>query len=462
MLQGFKLNTNRRISHLLLALFSLAGCGLTSLYAPSSTISEILSIGTGYVALILLFATLLIGPLNLLRKRRNPVNIDLRRDVGIWSGITGLLHVVFSLQLNLADDIPSYFFQKAPNNFLPRLDLFGVSNYVGLGATLILIMLLMTSNQLSLSWLKGKRWKAVQQFNYFLIFLVLLHTFGYQALSLREGVFTYATIAISLLVLAAQLTGIVVTMCRDRQRQIQVNGGSSPAIVSLNPVVAQVQSGSGGILTGRRKFLITTGAAIVGGFAIGIGASKGLGSSAAGASVAEAGTTLTLPTATVNPAASSTTASPTLVPAQPAGRARATTPATTQAPSAGATATQPQNPTTSATATSGATTSPKGAVLATTTSLKPGNAIRFTTPDTGESAFLVCEADGSMKAFSGICTHRPYQLVFNSSQQTLVCNLHSVPFNIKTGAPERSPARTALKSFAVAVDNQGNVTYSHA
>ena len=49
------------------------------------------------MSLCLLCVTLLIGPLNLLRKRLNPVNIELRRDTGIWAGITGCLHVVFAL-----------------------------------------------------------------------------------------------------------------------------------------------------------------------------------------------------------------------------------------------------------------------------------------------------------------------------------------------------------------------------
>src|SRR5215210_701616 len=85
-------------THLGLVLFSLAGCFLAGLYGPNNTLSETLAIGLGYVSLVLLAATLLIGPLNLLRQRRNPVNINLRRDTGIWSGITALLHVLFAFQ----------------------------------------------------------------------------------------------------------------------------------------------------------------------------------------------------------------------------------------------------------------------------------------------------------------------------------------------------------------------------
>jgi sulfoxide reductase heme-binding subunit YedZ len=38
---------------------------------------------TAYVSLALLAATLVTGPINLLRRRPNPVSTDLRRDLGI-------------------------------------------------------------------------------------------------------------------------------------------------------------------------------------------------------------------------------------------------------------------------------------------------------------------------------------------------------------------------------------------
>ena len=42
--------------------------------------------------LALLVATLLIGPWNVLRRTANPVSSDLRRDIGIWAGMLGILH----------------------------------------------------------------------------------------------------------------------------------------------------------------------------------------------------------------------------------------------------------------------------------------------------------------------------------------------------------------------------------
>lgn len=44
-----------------------------------------LTVATGYVATGPLGLTLLIGPANLLLRRRNPISSYLRRDVGMWT-----------------------------------------------------------------------------------------------------------------------------------------------------------------------------------------------------------------------------------------------------------------------------------------------------------------------------------------------------------------------------------------
>jgi hypothetical protein len=49
---------------------------------------------TGYVATGLLALTLLIGPANLLLRRRNPVSTSLARDTGTWAAITSIVHVI--------------------------------------------------------------------------------------------------------------------------------------------------------------------------------------------------------------------------------------------------------------------------------------------------------------------------------------------------------------------------------
>src|SRR5665213_252236 len=59
------------------------------------------SFATGYPALLLLVITLWIGPWNLLRGNRTPVSSDLRRDIGIWAGIMGIIHTIVGLDVHL-------------------------------------------------------------------------------------------------------------------------------------------------------------------------------------------------------------------------------------------------------------------------------------------------------------------------------------------------------------------------
>jgi sulfoxide reductase heme-binding subunit YedZ len=59
-----------------------------------------LTTATGYVALALLALTLLIGPANLLLRRRNPVSSYLRRDVGAWTALFSGVHVIVSLTVH--------------------------------------------------------------------------------------------------------------------------------------------------------------------------------------------------------------------------------------------------------------------------------------------------------------------------------------------------------------------------
>jgi methionine sulfoxide reductase heme-binding subunit len=207
-IKGFE--RERWMTHGILALITLSAVYAVKLwYAPRGELAYLITLGCGYLSLGLIALTLLIGPLKLVSQRRNPVNINLRRDVGIWVGITGILHVIFGLQLHQRGQILLYFFEPAQDGgWQPQLNLFGTSNYLGLMATVILIALLVTSNDLSLRKLKGKRWKILQRFNYALAGLVVVHTLAYQMVSRREEVFTTAVILLMVGVLLAQSVGL--------------------------------------------------------------------------------------------------------------------------------------------------------------------------------------------------------------------------------------------------------------
>lgn len=132
---------------------------------------------SAYVGLALLGATLLLGPLNILRRRPNPISTDLRRDVGIWAAVISLVHVAAGLLTHFPGEPWRFFIDDGR---LPLLfNQFGAANYSGLGAALILVLLLCLSNDWALRTLRGQRWKALQQLNYGVYVLVVVHALVY-------------------------------------------------------------------------------------------------------------------------------------------------------------------------------------------------------------------------------------------------------------------------------------------
>ncbi|HRI80770.1 MAG TPA: ferric reductase-like transmembrane domain-containing protein [Cyclobacteriaceae bacterium] len=154
---------------------------------------------TGYTSIILLGITLIIGPLNVIKRNHNPVSTDLRRDIGIWCGVIGLVHVVVGIQVHMGN-IWLYFVKAVEGNdkYALRSDLFGTANYTGLLAATILLLLLVLSNDLSLRILKPGRWKNLQRWSYAGFILILAHSVIYQVIEKRASwiIFLFAVITI--------------------------------------------------------------------------------------------------------------------------------------------------------------------------------------------------------------------------------------------------------------------------
>lgn len=209
----------RLTNHLVLAGLTLIGCLISAVFAtPGQALFETMSVGTGYIGLLLIFASLVIGPINMLKVRKNPVNIMVRRDIGIWAGITSLVHVVFSgaLQLSWGDSLLGLFFYKSG---ALKLNLFGISDMFGLLGALIVLFLLVLSNNYFLKKLKGKNWKKMQRFNYLLFAVALIHALT-QQLNNSRGIFMiFAVTALAIGVMVAQSIGFVIYRKREQQRK---------------------------------------------------------------------------------------------------------------------------------------------------------------------------------------------------------------------------------------------------
>jgi len=168
------------------------------------------SMASAYASLVMFAATLIIGPLNVLRDRPNPISTYLRRDIGIWAGLLALVHVVVGLQVHLRGRMWLYFVYPADEaRLLPvRHDLFGLANYTGLAAMLVLALLLTLSNNAALRAIGGRRWKGLQRWNYAAFSLTVLHGIAYQLIEERALLFVAIGSAVVLAVVALQVAGL--------------------------------------------------------------------------------------------------------------------------------------------------------------------------------------------------------------------------------------------------------------
>jgi methionine sulfoxide reductase heme-binding subunit len=165
---------------------------------------------TGYVAFGLLGLTLLIGPANLLLRRRTPISTYLARDVGMWAAIVSVIHVVAGFFVHgppapIINRILFYFF--APDGS-PLTNAFGWGNWTGLVATVIVVGLLAISSDAALRKLKARNWKNLQRLNYALFALVILHAIFYGALLRVTSISTILLGTIVSLVFVGQMVGI--------------------------------------------------------------------------------------------------------------------------------------------------------------------------------------------------------------------------------------------------------------
>ena len=167
-----------------------------------------LSMATGYASVVLIAGAMLIGPWRVRRGRPAPASTDLRRDVGIWGAVFGIAHVVTGLQVHFAGKFWKYFLYPDGDHRIPlRHDLFGLANWTGLAAGLMLVVLLVISNDLSLRALGTKRWKSWQRWTYWMAALTVAHALAYQIPTKHHAPWIAAFLLVTVFVLVLQLDG---------------------------------------------------------------------------------------------------------------------------------------------------------------------------------------------------------------------------------------------------------------
>lgn len=193
--------------HLPLGLASVVSAWVLYVTRDYSDVLTRLSFATAYPALALLVVTLIIGPWRTLSGKTSAISLDLRRDIGIWAGLLGVLHAGFGQFVHLRGRPWLYYIYEKWNVMPVRYDMFGFSNYTGLVATLLLLALLATSNDASLRKLGTPGWKQLQRWNYVCFGLTALHTFGYLLgiKALKPSLIATATLFVAVAILLQYL-----------------------------------------------------------------------------------------------------------------------------------------------------------------------------------------------------------------------------------------------------------------
>jgi len=174
------------------------------------------SLGTAYAAYALVVWALLIGPLNILRGRPNPVHGAFRRDVGIAGGLFSVIHTIIGLQVHAGGQLSRYFFYSkelaSPSN-----SVFLSANWIGLLSAILFAVLVIVSNNPSLRSLGLGTWKLIQRGAYPAAVLATVHGLAYQLLEKRSPALLALVVATATLVVGLQLAGVRARL-RDSRR----------------------------------------------------------------------------------------------------------------------------------------------------------------------------------------------------------------------------------------------------
>ncbi len=169
---------------------------------------------TGYVSIFLLALSLVLGSINLLLKRKNSVSTYLRRDIGIFGGVLAVVHSVTGLFVHLRGKMWKYFLVETDQGYSINLENFGIANYTGAIAALLIILLIIISNDYSLRKLKASRWKSMQRLSYLMFILVLIHSIFYSIVLDHKSYIFYLYIPVLLVVLIFQFIGMKIKLKR--------------------------------------------------------------------------------------------------------------------------------------------------------------------------------------------------------------------------------------------------------
>jgi DMSO/TMAO reductase YedYZ heme-binding membrane subunit len=154
---------------------------------PYPTGWERISVASAWLCMALLSAVLLIAPLQRRKGRLPPFNIYLRRDLGCWAAVQGLLHFVAGNVVAMNPVYVGTFVRgnPAPPGAMLREILFSGGAILGLIIAVLFLLLLAISSDRAVRWLGPVRWKKLQWSAHLVMWLTVIHGISYQVLEAR-------------------------------------------------------------------------------------------------------------------------------------------------------------------------------------------------------------------------------------------------------------------------------------
>jgi sulfoxide reductase heme-binding subunit YedZ len=200
----------------LIILISIAGSVFYFKWPHKDSITFITDT-TGYIAIVLIVISLVIGTIKMLLNRETLISKDFRRDLGIIAGILALIHSLTGLFVHLRGKNWQYFLNKTEHGYSIRLDTFGLANYFGVVSASIIILLLLTSNNYSIRNLGSDKWKNIQRLSYLMFILAIVHSVYYRIVMNNITLIYTLYLPLFIIVLIFQLIGIDMKM-RERKK----------------------------------------------------------------------------------------------------------------------------------------------------------------------------------------------------------------------------------------------------
>lgn len=200
---------NTLTQHLVVGFFTLLFAWLLNFYLAVSW-----STSFARVSFLLLFLTLIIGPITKLKSPSTtftPLKLPWtwRSELGIWFTITAILHVFFAVSNFGGGGILDMISSGG----------FGLANFLGLVALFWALILTATSFRKVIVWIGVESWKWLHKFTYVVFYLVSAHLAYFQFFSDRADPdwFGYSALVMIILVIVLQLIAFMDVTIKNKK-----------------------------------------------------------------------------------------------------------------------------------------------------------------------------------------------------------------------------------------------------